>query len=73
MIDTELVRLAKQRVRLMTELARLFKWAGPSHPNRSKENAKRAKHRRRVRKELRENALEITSRVMELVGEKLDE
>lgn len=66
MMDTELMRLADNRVRIMTELARLLKYVGPNHPNRAKENKKRAVHRKRVKKELKENGLAICSRVMEM-------
>lgn len=66
MVDTELMRLANERVRKLTELARLLKYAGPNHPNRAKENKRRSVHRKRVKKELKDNGLAICARVMEM-------
>lgn len=66
MIDTELMRLSDNRVKIMTELARLLKYVGPNHPHRAKENKRRAVHRKRVRKALKDNGQAICARVMEM-------
>lgn len=66
-LDPLLVSLAYQRLKLLTKLARLLKWAGPHHPDRSGENHKRALRRKILRKQLKDNALAIASHVMSLV------
>lgn len=66
MQDTELMRLSAERLKLLAELSRLLKYAGPNHPNRAKENIKRKIHRKRVKSEMKSNALAICARVMEI-------
>lgn len=72
MVDTELMRLANDRVKIMTELARLLKYVGPNHPRRAKENKKRSVHRKRCKKKLKENGLAICARVMEMCSTERD-
>lgn len=65
-MDLELMRLSEDRMKILTELARLLKYAGPNHPHRAKENKRRSVHRKRVRKELKKNDGAICARVMEM-------
>lgn len=66
MMDRELKRLAGQRMKILTELARFIKYVGPNHPNRAAENKRRSVHRKRLKRELKQNGLDICAEVMTL-------
>lgn len=69
MMDPDLLRLAEERVKIMTERARLLKYAGPNHPHRAQENKKRVKHRKKMRARLKDNDMAICARVMEIYNQ----
>ena len=65
--DRELTTLCVDRRRLLREYGAILKRVGASHPDRSKINAARARHRGACRRALRRNAELIAARVMELI------
>jgi hypothetical protein len=57
--------LCEDRLRLLKQLARVVDRAGPNHPERASENAKRSRERKRVRRALKDNASSIVAGVMQ--------
>jgi hypothetical protein len=66
MIDPLLGKLAGQRREMLRIYAHLMPRFGPSHSDRSKLNATRAKKRKEVRRKVKENGALIIARVMQL-------
>lgn len=62
--DATLRTLARQRLALVQKLAHVSRRAGPQHPDRSRENRRRAKLRRDLRAQLKSNTDTMVAHVM---------
>jgi uncharacterized protein involved in exopolysaccharide biosynthesis len=64
--DRKLSALLHERLKLQQAYAHVLRRVGASHPQRTHTNAKRATHRKALRKAIRLNAEQIAARCLEL-------
>ncbi len=63
-MNRKLLHLAKQRLALFDAYKNVLMYAGPNHPHRSEENKQRAKRRKALRHQLRNNEEQIVFEIM---------